>query len=493
MRRTIFHLLGILELAVAAVLVDLGCQLPKRADVERSFSSAERVTDQSGTQVRLLHQQIQDLRRMELQQLSSRLQKQTRAVTTLIREQSVDFDTVRTMSDALGEVAGGLNSLAATLDPVAIGKLSTGLGDAADFLEEKVIPSAKQAADQIDESTTSLREDARRLSLLLKDAPPDLKPIQEVYQGLARFRGGLEKMNALLKPQRLETMKEGFRGLDTALTAGAAQVERLTDYTYPTLQFYGGRPQIQHQPFWPQGAEIADGMRKAAAGATAAAKQMSSLATDLPEIRAALNESSAMAEKVRETLGVALQSQDKVEPLLKEIPIHAARLADAMPKLGSDLARLLRDTQRMKEAATALRQVQQGIDRTVVRWPDLRKAFTRFAEVLAATHEQLDHAVTHRHEYEAAMQQTVQLAESFAAILPLVTDQLDSRLDEEEETLADLGQSLQEVGNALPVYAHTTSRLIQTGRVLAWLVAGIVGLHGCYLMLSIRMGRRYSV
>jgi hypothetical protein len=200
-----------------------------------------------------------------------------------------------------------------------------------------------------------------------------------------------------------------------------------------------------------------------------------------------------MADKMHEALGLALQSQDKVEPLLKEIPTHAARLAEAMPKLGSDLARLLRDTQRMKDAAAALRQVQQGIDRTVVRWPDLQKAFTRFAEVLAATHEQLDHAVKHRQEYEAAMQQTVQLAESFAAILPLVTDQLDSRLDEEEETLTDLGQSLQEVGAALPAYAHTTSRLLQTGRVLAWLVAGIVGLHGCYLILSARMGRRYSV
>jgi hypothetical protein len=52
---------------------------------------------------------------------------------------------------------------------------------------------------------------------------------------------------------------------------------------------------------------------------------------------------------------------------------------------------------------------------------------------------------------------------------------------------------LEEVGDVLPAYAQTTSRLIQTGRVLAWLVAGIVGLHGCYLMLSVRMGRRYSV
>jgi hypothetical protein len=493
MRRTIFRVLGILELLVAILLVDLGCELPKTADVERSFQSAERVTDRSGTQVKILHQQVQDLRRMELQQLSARLQKQTRAVTTMVRGQSVDFDTVRTMSDALGEVAGGLNNLADTLDPVAVGKLSTGLGDAADFLEQKVVPSASQAADQIDESTASLRDDCRRLSLLLKEAPPDLKPLRELHDSLARFRGGLDRMNTLLKLPHLETIRDGFRGLERALISGAAQVERLAGYTYPSLQLYGSRPQIQQRPFWPEGGEIADGMRKAAAGAKAAGKQMDSMSADLPEIRTALGESSTMADQVREALGLALKSQDKVEPLLKEIPTHAARLADALPKLGSDLARILRDTQRMKEAASALRQVQQGVDRTVARWPELRKTFARFAAILTATHDQLDHAVMYRQEYEAAMQQSVQLAESFASILPLVTDQLDSRLDEEEETLTELRYSLEEVGNALPAYAQTTSRLIQTGRLLAWLVAGIVGLHGCYLMLSVGMGRRYSV
>ncbi len=493
MRRTIFRLLGVLELIVGGVLINLGCQLPTTADVEHSFHSAERVTERAGTQAKLLHQQVQGLRRMELQQLSGRLQKQTRAVTTMIRGQTVDFDTVRTMSDALGEVAGGLSNFADTLDPAAVGKLSTGLGDAADFIDQRIIPSAKQAADQIDESTASLRDDALRLSALLKEAPPDLKSVREVYDSLARFRGGLDKMNALLKVQRLEAMRDGFRGLETALTGGAAQVERLSGYTYPALYFYAGRPILQQRPFWPEGDEIADGMRKAAAGATAAGKEIDGMAAGLPEIRAALGESSTMVDRVREGLGLALQNQNKVEPLLKEIPAHAARLADALPKLGSDLARILRDTQRMKEASAALRQAQQGLDRALSRWPELRKTFARFASVLAAAHDQLDHAVEHRHEYEAAMQQTVQLAETFAAILPLVTDQLDNRLDEEERTLIDLGQSLEEVGDVLPAYAQTTSRLIQTGRVLAWLVAGIVGLHGCYLMLSVRMGRRYSV
>src|SRR6266849_5230195 len=138
MRRTIFRLLGILELVVGGVLVNLGYQLPSTADVERSFHSAECVTDRAGTQAKLLQQQVQGLRRMELQQLSVRLQKQTRAVTTMVRGQSVDFDTVRTMSDALGEVASGLSNFADTLDPAAVGKLSAGLGEAADFIDQRM-------------------------------------------------------------------------------------------------------------------------------------------------------------------------------------------------------------------------------------------------------------------------------------------------------------------------------------------------------------------
>ena len=90
------------------------------------------------------------------------------------------------------------------------------------------------------------------------------------------------------------------------------------------------------------------------------------------------------------------------------------------------------------------------------------------------------------------MNQTVEVAETFAAMLPLITDQLDYRLDEEERTLTDLGQSLEEVGEVLPAYANTTSRLLWTGRMLVWLVASIVGLHGCYLALSSRLGRRFS-
>jgi uncharacterized phage infection (PIP) family protein YhgE len=493
MRRAVFLSIGLLELVAAGLLVNLGLQVPTTEDVDKSFLSANRVTDRANSQVRLLRQQVEGFQRLELERLTDRLQAQTRAVTSILKAQTVDFDTVSAMRDALGEVAQGLSGLSKTLDPEAIGKLSSGLGETAAFLDQKVAPTAQQAADQLDQSTAALREDARHLALLLREAPPDLKAVREVYDSLARFRVGLEKMGAALKLQRLETMREGFQGLEDALQTSSEQVDRLAAYTYPAVSFAGLVPQIVQKSFWPDGGKVAEGMRKGAAGMAAAKKEMDAVAADLPTIRSSLTESCTMVDKLRESLGLALKYRDKVEPLLKDAPAHASRLAEDLPKIGSSLSQILRDTRRLKDIATGLRQAQKGMDQVVARWPEVRSTLARTASFLELTRDQLNQAVQHRHEYEAAMQETVQVADTFTALLPLITDQLEGRLYEEERTLSDLGQSLDEVSSALPAYARTASRLLETGRLLAWLVAVIVGLHGGYLMLTARMGRRYSV
>jgi uncharacterized phage infection (PIP) family protein YhgE len=493
MRRAVFLTFGLLELVAAGLLVNLGWQIPTSEEVDKSFQGASRVTDRAGSQVQLLREQVQGLQRIELEQLTERLRKQTHSVTAILKNQSIDFDTVRTMRDALGEVARGLGGLGETLDPAAIGKLSAGLGETAAFLDQKVVPTAQQAAKHLDQSTALLRNDAQNLTMLLQEAPLNLKAVREMYNGLARFREGLEKMNGLLKLQRLDTMREGFRGLEDALATGSEQVDTLASYTYPVVSLNGLFPEIVQRAFWPEGNKVAEGMRKGAAGAAAARKEMDNLAGGLPAIRASLTESSTMVDRLREALGAALKYQDKVEPLLKEAPAHAAKLAEDLPKMGSDLSQILRDTGKLKEVAAALRQAQKGIDRVVDRWPEVRTTLTRMATFLGLARDQLDQAVQHRREYEHTMQETVQIADAFTAMLPLFTDQLEGRLYEEERTLQELGQSLDEVGEALPVYAHTASRLLETGRALAWLVAVIVGLHGSYLTLSVRMGRRYSL
>ena len=110
-------------------------------------------------------------------------------------------------------------------------------------------------------------------------------------------------------------------------------------------------------------------MRKASAGAAAAGKEMDGMAADLPRIRESVVESCKMVGKVREALGLALQHEDKVGPLLKEVPTHASRLVEELPKLGLDLSRILRETQRLKEVVAALREAQKGIDVAVGAGP----------------------------------------------------------------------------------------------------------------------------
>ena len=303
----------------------------------------------------------------------------------------------------------------------------------------------------------------------------------------------MSQMTGNLKVERAETMREGFRGLQTSLTAGAEQVEKLAGYSYPALSFNGLKPRISQLPFWPEGSTIAEGMRKAADGANAAAEELGGMVNELPKVRGSLAESCKVIDKIRDALGLALKYQDKVEPVLKEMPVHAARLAEDLPQIGGSLSRLLRDTERLKEVALGLRQAQRGIDTAVENWPEMQATLHQLATALAATRGQLDEAVRHRDAYEAAMQRTVQLADTFVALLPLITDQVEGRLDDEERTLSDLGQNLSEVENVLPAYSETATHLVQAGRLLAWIVALIVGLHACYLMFSVTLCRKYAL
>lgn len=493
MRRVLFPIMGILEISVAVVLVVLGAQLPGRDDIDRGFRGAERVTDRTSKQVHILRRQVQDLRQPEYQQLAQRMQKQSQVVTRTLRQQQIDFDTVRGMRDALDEVANGLDSVAATFDPAAVQRLGDGLEETASFLDTKVVPGAARAADDIEASTKALEVDAARLGALLRQAPLDLKAVREIHTSLGRFGTGLDKMNSLLRMQRLDTMRDGFKGLDEALSSGADQVDRLSNYTYPLVEFNGLKPVVQQRQFWPEGEKISAGMRKAAAGATAAGREMDDLGKELPQLRASLDESRKVVARTREALGLALEQQDKIEPLLRDAPEHAAKLAEALPRAGQDLAKMLRETKQLKDVAGSLRQARKGLDMTVARWPELRRALGNSAALMRTTRDQLDRAIEHRQEYEAALQQSVVLAESFSMMLPLFTEQLDNRLDEEEHALSELGQSLDEVKAVLPAYEHSTHRVFNAGRLLAWLAAGIVALHGVYLLLSARLGPRFSM
>jgi uncharacterized phage infection (PIP) family protein YhgE len=494
MRRLIFLLLGVLELLSAVVLVYFAWLVPSRREVEETAARAERVTRHSGAQVQRLRDQFHLLheRRPQMQALALRLQSDISVVNDHLKTQRLDYDTIRALSDALGDAANGLDGLSETLDPKGLKQFGEGMKAAADFLEHQVGPAAAKAADDLDKSTGSLRKDAKRLSTLLRTAPPDLKAARDIHDGLGNFDQGLERMQQLLRTERLDTMREGFKGLEHSLNTGAEQVQRLSNYTYPVVRFNGWTPSVEQRAFWPEGSEIADGMRKAAKGATAANEELQLLAKDLPKLRQALEESRKAAGTTRQALAAALQQQDKVEGLLKSVPEYAANLTEQLPQLTDALTKILRDTSRLKEVGKLLRQTQKGIDNAVARWPELHKNLGRSSVLLRNTQNQLDYVLTHRDEYEASLHHTLLLSRTISASLPLVTEQLEMELNDQESTLTNLDDSINEVRQSLPRFALGASKILQTTRLLLLLLAAIFGLHGGYLIAGARLGRRYS-
>lgn len=495
MRRFVFLSLGVLEMAVAAVLVAFAWFLPGPAEVYDGAGRIDRAGRRTVEQVRHLRRQLQDLRehQPQMQELALRLQTQMRTVTESLRGQQVDYDAVQAISDALEDAAKGLDGLSGALDPKGVGQLGQGFKAAADFLEKQIIPAATEAANGLEQATQTLRSDAARLSDLLRETPLDLRAVREVYDSLGKFSEGLGRVNVTLKVQRMGTMREGFKGLESALGSGADQVERLSGYTYPVVTFNGLRPVIEQKAFWPEGEAIADGMRKAAKGATAAGREVEALAEELPALQTSLEESRKIVEGARQALATALKQREKVEPLLKSAPEHAARLAEELPRLGTDLAKMLRETNKLKEVAGVLRQAQRSVEEAVNNWPEVRRNLARSSVLLRATRDQLRDALLHRSEYEAGRNQTLALARTFAAALPLVTTQLEDHLQEQERSLEGLGVSIEEVRAVLPPAAGTAVRILQTVRLLLGLVAAIFVLHGAYLILPLRLGRRYAL
>ena len=491
LRRFLFLTLGFLEILVAGVLFVFAWQTPGPAEVHDGVTRVERVTQQTSGQVARLRRQLHTIRQQQphLRELAVNLRLQMSLATKDLEGQRIDYDTVHTVEGALGDVAKGLDGLSDTLNPKGIGKIGEGLGTTADFLEDKVAPAADRAADSLDRSTEALRGDAENLSKLLRAAPLDLKAARQIHDSLSRFSEGLDRLNTRLDPSRLDSLKDGFKGMEDALSTGAEDVDRLSGYSYPSIRMSGLRPSVEDKPFWPDGKKIAEGMRRAAHGAAEASREIDGLGDDLPKLRDSLNESRKVAEATRDALGNVLDQQDKVESLLKDIPTHAARLADELPRLGSDLSKVLRETKHLKEVAGLLREAQQGVETAQARWPELRKTLGQSATLLRAAQAQMKTALEHRDDYDKAMKQTLVLSRTLSAALPLLTEQMEDQLQEQEDSLKNLGDSIDQTGAVLPEWDRTASRVLFTTRLLLCLMGAIFGLHGVYQMAG-TWGRR---
>lgn len=492
MRRVFLTGLSVLEASVAATLIVIGWQLPTREDVSAQFTRVGKVTDGTEKQVRLMKEQVTELRRQDLASKADELRGHTRLAADTATKQYIDFRTVEAIARSLADVSKGLNAWADTVDASRMKQVSAGLGEAANYLDNGVADPSEKSAAELDAAFAGLEKDAIRLAALLRQAPPDLKSAKTIYDGLRSFDAGLDKLGELLKADRIDAMKEGLAGLETSLKSTADQVDKVSAISYPVVTFNGLKANVEMKPFWPDGEKVADGLRKATKGVQAANKEMEAMNKNLPDVRKALEDSRKSVTQTRETLGTALKQQSETEKLLKSVPDQTAALAEALPKMGRTLSQTLRETKRLRQLATGLRGVQKSLDDALKTWPDVASGLKKSATVLEAARTQLDTALANRTDYERAMESSTRVARSLADLLPAFTDQLDSRLGQQEASLEQMETGLTEVNQSLPVMEEKTGELVRTIKWLLYLVGALFALHAGYMLLEPLAASRFA-
>jgi uncharacterized phage infection (PIP) family protein YhgE len=420
MRRAVFLGLGFVELALAVLLILIGLKLPGRSTVEKGAARLEGMTGEASKQVALLRDSQDQL---------------------------------------LGSVAQGMEAWANALDPTMIRQLREGTGQLAGFLQDQVRPSAASAAGRLEKAIDNFQKDAVLLSQLLKDAPPDLKAAREVYESLGSFSEGVDQVSFVLSAERLRTMREGFKGMEESLSTGAEQVERLSGFTYPVVKFNGLKPEIDEKSFWPEGEDIAKGMRKGARALREAGKEFDTQAANLPRVQRSLEESKKAAARIREMLGKAVNNQEKLESVLKTLPQNTTRLAEELPLLGKDLNRILRETERLSEISIGLKQAQDLLASAEKTWPEARQGL-------------LDSAARLRSLQKPNPEKTD----------PATREQLNS--------LDNLRSDLSQIHDAVPEVARDINDILTLVRWLLWVLAGAATLHAVHTLSSAMRGER---
>lgn len=486
MRR--WSLLGaVVQIVLGVLLLRVVWQLPGANRIRAGFERAEGVTRNMARQAELAREHLQALRQSDVSRLSRELQHQVEAVTTALRQQQIDYPTLQALRDGLRETARGLEDSAEAFDPERLARLGDGLSATADFLENKAIPAALQAADQLEKATGPLGQDTRRLAELLRLTPLDLEPARQMRDALGGFGEGLETASkALPSEQQLQTISEAFQGLAQTLNTVAERAEKLGQYSYPSPAVEGFRPVMHVKRFWPEGEEVAENLRKTARGVAEARKLMDGAGALVPRTAETLKESRKVLETTRVVLDRTLSQRAKIEPLLKELPERAANLAEELPRVGTNLAQLLRETSALKEVASSLRQARKALVSVAEHWPTLRRTIRHSATVLKATSVQLDQALHNRETIEQARQQSVLLGESLTRTLPAALGDFEARLSQQDLALTDLNGSLDSLAETFPGYADLVNGTLEPIRWLLLVLALGLGVNGGRQLLAAR-------
>src|SRR4051794_30557923 len=129
MRRILIWFAAGLELTAGVVLLVFAWQMPGATEVGEAVGRVEAGSVRAGKQVRGLSGQLGKARKRqpELSNLARRLERQMQTVSGEVKSRTLSGDGLATVSDALGQIAQGLDGLSQTLAPEGVAEVGKGL------------------------------------------------------------------------------------------------------------------------------------------------------------------------------------------------------------------------------------------------------------------------------------------------------------------------------------------------------------------------------
>ncbi len=485
MRRPLHLAMGFVEILVAVVLGGFVLQLPGPDEVIEKVGRVEAVSRESGQQVAGLRQQLAIIRQREprARQVAERMREQVRRSGQDLRAQKIDYEeATERLADALGKTADGINEAVEGLSSEWLDNLALSLALTADFLDKRVVPAAGTAGSRLEESSRELRADARRLSALWAQAPLDVQMARSAYQFLGQFNASLEVVSDRLDEERIHVVLLELKGMELSVLSAADSAERLGSMTNP-LEVFSLKRDQQPKTLWPEGKQSAARLRDLARGIEEARRQLLAQADLVPAVRAWVDAGRASTADARRDLARVIQQRLSEDPKLRNTPLYVASMAEDVLAVGEELGRLLRQTNRLREVSKHLRQAGEGTIVAKRRFQEMRVGLVHFAGLLHRLEASL-RQVRRENAFKSSLEQTLAALAAFVDALPVLTDSLESELEEQDRSIGRLQGSVDRLSETLPESGRAAARLVQMTRILMLLMGGLFILHGVYLILA---------
>jgi hypothetical protein len=445
MRRRIQFSIGVLETILACVLFVTGWMLPRPESVEKSFGRVEHVTRSAESQVRVMREQVSEVRHNDFPRITAHLRAQTRGFSARWKNPPVDFPSVESLDDAVLASAIGLEDWSDAFDEKGRFRQSRrSPRDANSFARATLLTriALEQCAAHLDDDCRALHTDFGK--------PIDVASIVQSVGTIGRLMSLLDRFDEAGRGANLSNLRETTAELENSLESAHRHVELASSAEFPLLvPGNTSQPVVQMVPFWPQGKEAARNL--------------------LVTLSAVRNMNRQLDEFARLTR--IIRTDDRSNDCIE--------LGDRLQVAECAL--------RMRTLAAAFQRMHNGLQRSTADWPGLVQTMRVSAQLLRDSHEQLDGLAGRRSEYERAVQGSQPVTLSAEQLVESYSGRIDSRLHEQEQSLGEMERGLGEASEAIPVVSNTTIDLLNAIRWMFWLVGALLALHGTFVISEARI------